>query len=184
MPFLERCRTEPGTIVADLNLHPIPAPRRVDGDGSAFTPRRDGVLDAVLDQRLYRQPWHAAGAPRLVDLDRIPQPIAESHPLDLQVVAHHVDLFAERHERRALLIERRSQQRRELHRHALGARRVVVDERGDRVERVEQKVRLNAVLERRQLRFGGDPARLRFVALLRPQRHHRVVEPGPHRFDR
>ena len=45
-----------------------------------------------------------------------------------------------------------------------------------RVQRVEEEMGLHARLERRELRFAGQPPRLGFVALLGSERDGRLLE--------
>ena len=119
------------------------------------------------------------GPGAVAQVDRVAQPIAEAHPFDVEIGADDAQLLVERDERRRRAVERRAQQRGELPGHPLGAGRIVVHERGDRVQRVEQEVRLHARLDRGELRLGGEPARLGLVALLGPQRERSVSSSWP-----
>ena len=75
-------------------------------------------------------------------------------------------------------VERRAEQGSELTCHALGSHRVVRDQRGNGIERVEQKVRLDTRFERGELRFGRQPACFRFVTFLRAERQSGLLQPA------
>ena len=145
-------------------------------DRSAFAVRRDGVLHAVLHQRLQRHPRHDRRSRAVAQVDVVPQPVAEAHALDVEIGADDAQLLVEGDERRRRAVERRAEQRRELAGHPFGAGRVVVHERGNRVQGVEEEMRLHARFDRRQLRLGRQAARLRLVALFRAERDGCVVQ--------
>jgi hypothetical protein len=166
-----------------LYAHVIRVRGDANRDGGAVTARRDGVLDAVLDERLESEPRDSHVSSGLVGVHLVAEAIAEPHAFYLEVVADDPQLIVDRDERR-LMIERRSQQRRELARHLLGAARILVDQRRDRVERVEQEMRLHARLERRQLRLGRQTAGFGLVALLGSEGNGRVLEPMAQRLVR
>ena len=173
-------RIEPGSIVFHDDGRATILRPRAQTNRSAFTPRRHRVLDAVLDERLQAHARHQHRAGDVAEIDGVAQPIAEPHALDVEVRAQHAQFLVERHERIRGAVERRTQQRCQLSGHPLGPGRVVVHERGDRVQRVEEKVRLHARFDRRQLRLRGDSACFGFVALLGAERQRGGVQLGAH----
>ena len=120
------------------------------------------------------------------------QAIAEARPLDLEVLVDEIELVLERHHLRADAIERQPQQVAEPRQHRVGGVDVAVHQRRDRVERVEQEVRVQLPLQRLQLRFGqaglqlrgGERALLRLAVVVEgvahrddgPVGHHLPVE--------
>jgi hypothetical protein len=60
--------------------------------------------------------------------------------------------------------------------HPLGSNRVVRNQRGDGIECVEQKMRLDARFERCELRLGCQSACFRFVTFLRTERQRRFLQ--------
>ena len=84
-------------------------------------------------------------------------------------MSQEVDLVLERHLLRADAIERQAQQVAQLRQHLVGGVDVAVHQRRDRVQRVEEEVRVELPLQRFELRLGepGLQLRSRELALLR-----------------
>ena len=171
-----------------------PSRRERDLDVSPGRSRRHTVLDGVLDERLQDQPRHL-GVERLgIDVVAHRQAILESGLLDLQILLQELELLLQRDARRAAAVERQSQQIAQAADHPVGRVRVGVDQRRDRVQRVEQEMRVQFRLERlqprlRQLRFELrllHCARLRLAVVAEriarrrrsSIRHQRPVEVG------
>jgi hypothetical protein len=106
-------------------------------------------------------------------VDRAAQPVPEAGLFDPEIRAHDRNLGADRDGVALARVEREAQQRRELLDEALGAGGVLGDERGDRVQRIEEEVRVQARLERRQARLGRELLRALALGL-----QHRAVGDG------
>ena len=133
------------------------------------------MLDRVLDERLQDQPRHF-GVERLgIDLELDRQAILEARLLDLEVLLQELQLLLQRDAGRAGAIERQAQQIAQAADHAIGGVGIRVHERRDRVQRVEQEMRLQLGLERAQPRLDQtrfelrllDRARLRLADVVR-----------------
>jgi hypothetical protein len=131
------------------------------------------VLDAVLHQRVQGERGHIAGRERIRQVDRAAQPVPEAGLFDPEIRAHDRNLGADRDGVALARVEREAQQRRELLDEALGAGGVLGDERGDRVQRIEEEVRVQPRLERRQARLGRELLRALALGL-----QHRAVGDG------
>jgi hypothetical protein len=77
-----------------------------------------------------------------VDVDRDAEPVAEAERHDLHVPLQKVELRLERHFLRADVLQRHAQQVAERGDHGVRAADVLVHQRRDGVQRVEEKVRL------------------------------------------
>ena len=165
-------RVESRAIVLDRDAQDAAVVRRADRRSIAPSRRGETAYLTLFSTSVCSDSRGTRGA--AASLGRsivVAQPVAEPHALDLEVVADDAQLLVERHERR-----RRA--RRATTAAATRAAPVIRSappgsswiERGDRVQRVEQEVRLHARLERGELRFGRQPPRLGLVALLGAQR--------------
>ena len=86
---------------------------------------------------------HLPSAQLLVHDDLEPQPLSQPQRLECQVVPHEGQFFAQGHDLAVLLrVERVPQQVAELFQRLLGAARIVPHEGQERVQRVEQEVRI------------------------------------------
>ena len=156
-----------GAVVGDGEHEPLGAVRvrlgaRTDpdlpraSDQSAHT-----MLDGVLSQRLERQRRHQRAEHIGVDglLDR--QSVAEAGLLDREVVARQRQFIGERDLGPTVSVEHAPEQARQLGHHRLRPLGVALDERADRVERVEQEVGVELHPERRQPGFDQLALELR-----------------------
>ncbi len=140
-------------IVANLNSeHVVVAPR---GDVDVPQPRLpgDAVLDRVLDERLEQQRRHQ-GLERL-PLDVVPddEAVGKPCPFDVEVLAKEVELGVQRHFLLAETLQREPQQLAEAHERAFGGLHVPMHQSRDRVERVEEKVRVELLAKGLELRL-------------------------------
>jgi len=119
----------------------------LDPDRGAGPPGRRHVLDAVLDERLERERGHQGPLQRGGDVDRVAQPVAEPGLLDLEVVGDDPQLLAERHRAAPGGVEREAEERGQPLHQPFCPGRVLLDQRRDRVERVEEEVGLEPRLE-------------------------------------
>ena len=127
-----------------------------------------------------------------LDVEPDDEPVGKAGLLDLEVLGEEVELGVQRDLLLADVLERHPQQIAELHQRAVGRFDVAVHQRRDRVQRVEQEVRLELLPERRHLRFdqpgfelrGAERAVARLAVVEdrvaepgdRPVRHHFPVE--------
>ncbi len=168
-----RAGAEADAVVADLDPQLVAVAARADLHQPVAGLRRHPMLDRVLHQRLQDQPRHF-GVERLrVDVEAHRQPILEPRLLDLEIFLQELQLLLQRHAGRAGSIERDAQQIAQPADHPIGGVGVGVDERRDRVQRVEQEMRVQLGLERPQPRF--DQSRLELRCLQRPPLRFAVV---------
>ena len=137
------------------------------------------MLDAVLHQRLHRQRQDRAGPRLRRHLESIRQPLPEPCFLNLQVVADDLELAGERHGGATRRVERRTKQTGQTLHRALGALGVLVDQLRDRIESVEEEVRMQARLERGQPCLQRHLPVALALQLLRSQLEGERVEPHP-----
>ncbi len=111
------------------------------------------MLDGVFDDGLQDHAGHQAVERVLIDLFQEAQLVAEADDLDGQIVVDERDLFAERSE--ALGFSKQpAKDIRQFVNHAAGAVGIDANERGNRVQCVEQKMRVDLIRQRGQARFG------------------------------
>lgn len=82
------------------------------------------------------------------------QAAGKAHLLHLQVQLNEVQLLSERHLLGIDVVEHQAEEPAQLGRQALGGFGLVVDERGNAVEGVEEKVRVELLLQYLQLALG------------------------------
>ena len=80
------------------------------------------------------------------------QPIGEAGLLDVDILLQRIELGAERHLLLPEVLERDAQQIAQLDEHPVRGVDVAVHQRRDRVQRVEQEVRVQLLLQRLELR--------------------------------
>ena len=114
---------------------------------------RDAVLDRVLDERLQQQRRYQRVECLGLDVVADHQTVGEACAFDLEVLAEKVELGVERDFLFAEPLEREPQQVAEPHQRAIGGVDVAVHQRGDRVQRVEEKMRMQLLLQRLELRL-------------------------------
>jgi hypothetical protein len=119
------------------------------------------VADRVLHQQLQHERRHARRAQRVGHVEVHRQPLEAQH-LDLQVRVDEPELVLQRRLLAARDGERGAEEGGECRDRGVGLRRVGVDEARDRVQRVEQEVRVELEPERlqprrRELRLQGRP---------------------------
>src|SRR5208283_706894 len=106
------------------------------------------MLQHVLRQRLERE-WRELDVMKRFGYGYlIADARAEAGFLDFEIVAHDFEFLAQRNQAAVLGVEREAEQGGELADGILGASGVGGDERGDGVESVEEKVRVNTGFER------------------------------------
>jgi hypothetical protein len=112
-------------------------------------------------ETLEDQVWHAGveGLGLDVELDR--QTVGESRLLDLEILAEELELLLEPHFVAADLLEREAEQIAQARERAVGLLDVLVHQRRDGVQRVEEEVRVELLLQRRELRFDQPGLELR-----------------------
>ena len=122
---------------------------------------RDAVLDRVLDERLQQQVRHQRVERVGLDVEADDEAIGEARLLDLEVLCEEVELGLERDFLLAELLERQAQQVAQPHQRPVGGLDVAVHQRRDRVQRVEQEVRVQLLLQRLELRLDQPGLELR-----------------------
>ncbi len=160
----------PGPSSRTSSTSESPSSAADDLDRPAARARRDAVLDRVLDERLQRERRnHAIERVGVEPLDDA-QTVAEAQLLEREIVADESHLVGQRHvlARRAFDVEHVAQHVAEPLERVLGGLRIATNERGERVQRVEQKVRIELAAQRRELgvhaqRIGAGDAGLLFA---------------------
>jgi hypothetical protein len=132
------------------------------------------VLDGVLDERLKRERWNHAVERLGVDPFDDVQPIAQAQLLEREIVADESQLLGQRDvfTRGAFDVEHVAEHVTEPLERVLRRLRLARDERGQRVQRVEEKVRVELTAQRGELGahaegIGVRGARLLFAQTLR-----------------
>ena len=123
------------------------------------------MVDGVFDERLE----HLVGHP---DVERVgrhvhdhPEPVGEARLLDVQVAAQELELLLQRHFLDADRRQRHAEQVAQLRQHLVGGVGVAVDQRRDRVQRVEQEVRVELPFQHFELRLRQPRLELRGAQL-------------------
>jgi len=125
------------------------------------------MLQRILHERVEEERRHLAAQRGRLDLHPRVETLLEAHLLDRQVAAHRGHLLLEqRHVQRALH-QRVAKVAGECGHHVAGALAVLVDQRANGVERVEEEVRVELVREHPELRVarGGHGAQCPFPLL-------------------
>src|SRR5581483_4690242 len=86
------------------------------------------------------------------DIDADGEPLLKADLLDLQVAPHILQLLGQRHFLFELAIEREAEKLAEARQHRVRRLDIAVHQRGDRIERIEEEVRLELHPQRLQLR--------------------------------
>ena len=144
---------QPRPIVSDAQPERVAVGLRFDRERARAHHRLEPVADGVLDERLQDQRRHQDVHRGDVDAILDPQPIAEVHLLDVEIRAQVFELLRELDFLDADLAQRDAQQIAQPLDHQVGLFRIAMDQRRDRVQRVEQEVRMQLLLQRLQLRF-------------------------------
>src|SRR6185503_6478980 len=118
-------------------------------------------------EMLQREAWHRGGEQLFVDAESRIETVREACLLHGEILAHQIELVGKRHFAGARAAERAAQHIAQMLDDGCRPRRVVVaHEHRDGVQAVEQEVRIELRLERRELRSGqllGHPSQLRFA---------------------
>ena len=148
----------------DLDAQPVAAAPRAQRQRVGSLDALDAMAKRVLEQRLDRQRRHAAGPRSGVDLDAQAHAVGKTFAHDGRIAVDQPQLLVERAARPPRQVGGGAQQGGQPRQQRVGQVGFVVDRRGDRVQRVEQEVRLQLLRQLRQLR------RLRAQPLLRQRR--------------
>ncbi len=139
--------------VGDGDQHPVARPPRLDRDVGAFLLGRHRIFDRILDQRLQQQRGQPRAGHRRVDFEARAQPVLEPHLLDLQIELQRLHFLLDRHLSRRLVDQRVAKERRKARQHRIGAVGLLEQhQRRDRIERIEQEVRVELIAQHRELR--------------------------------
>ena len=97
------------------------------------------------------------------DVEQRGKTLAEADLFYLDVFLQEFDLFGETNFGPRRRLERQPQQIAQLREHAFGSGHIAVHQRRDRVQRVEEKVRVQLMLQRLELRFDEPRLELRLA---------------------
>ena len=134
-------------------------------DRAAFQQSRDPVLDRVFDQGLQQERGDHAIQARVADLLVHLQAFAEADALDLQVAARQGQFLAQGDGVALAEAQAAAEKVRQPDAHFAGPGAVGCGQRADRMEAVEQEVRIDLDAQRLQFRLAGQHARLGGVFL-------------------
>src|SRR5215467_4904402 len=98
MRFRQDRRIEARAVIFDRDMESSAIRPGSNSDRRAFARWRHGVLHAVLDKRLQRQPRHQRSAVLRWGLNAKSKTLAESNALDLQVAADEDQFLVQRDE--------------------------------------------------------------------------------------
>src|SRR6185437_11916080 len=131
------------TIVLDFQFDLSGEAAGAKSDGAAGELGGEAMADGVLDNRLQQHAGHedveGVGINALFNAEFFR---SEAHDLDVEVVVHEGELFAQRLEA-LVLAQHAAQNVGEFDDHDPGGVRIETHERGHRIERIEQKVRID-----------------------------------------
>ena len=118
---------------------------------------REAVLDGVLHQRLQNHAGHQMiERCRLQFLHDSQLVVAKARDLDIEIVVEKFQLLAQRNERIALA-QQAAQNVAQLHDHLARGIGIGTHQRGNRIQRVEQEVRIDLALQRFHARLQQQP---------------------------
>src|SRR5207253_1116443 len=110
------------------------------------------------DQRLEQQRRQSRADRLGLDPEVRPKPVLEPHLLDFEVKLQRLDFLRQRHLGGRLIGQRVAKERRQSREHRVRALGLLEQHQGrDRIQRVEQEVRVELIAQHRQLRAGGLP---------------------------
>src|ERR671912_361569 len=113
---------------------------------------RNAVRHRILHQRLQQQ-WRNEAQTRVTDVNRHLQAVAETDAFDLQVLLDQRELTRQRNPFRGSKREALAKEVTQQDRHSSRSRWVSGRQGADRVQAVEQKVRIDLCAQRSKLRF-------------------------------
>ena len=126
---------------------------RVYGEAALLCLPAEAMAKRVLDDRLQKKCWHQVGQAPVGDLIPDVEAIAEARLLEADIALHPCELGREWNELLVWTIQVAAHQVAEIDQHVHRAAVVLEpDQRGDGVQRVEQKVRLDLQSKRVKLR--------------------------------
>ena len=134
-----------------------------DRNLAALAPRRDPVLDRVFHERLQQHGRNREVKHSWFDIEPHPQALLVPHLLEGEIVVHGAQLVLEGHRLKLARLQRVAQQIGELGDGLAGPVGVLVNQPTQRVERIEDEMRIDLRLERPQFRLfhaGGKPQAL------------------------
>ena len=166
-------------VVGHAELEPAVRPARTDHHAAARRPRADGVLERVLHQRLQQERRHRRVVQPGRDVPAHLEPVAEAGLLDLQIEPQESQLLLQRRLLPVAVEQRHPQEIGELHDHPSRRGGIVADQHGDRVEGVEEKVRLELRLQGAELGLGQLRLESRHGDLALAQGGEVLVHAGP-----
>ena len=147
----------PGAVVAHLEVQAPVDQFRIEVDRGRLDRTADGELDAVLEQRLQQEAWHSGLAHPVLHVQRDIEPVAEAHFLNAEIEVQRFQLLFKRVLDLVRMIERDAQIVPDLRQHVGRAGCIALaHEPGDRVERIEQEVRIELVFQHAQLRVADE----------------------------
>ena len=126
------------------------------------------MANRILDKRLQENVRHCRIERVGMDVELDPQALSKPRLLNLQVLFQEVEFLLQRNFLRPDALERQPEQVAELREHRIGRFSIAVHQRRDRMQRVEEEVRVQLALERLQARLREPRLELRGCELALP----------------
>src|SRR5271157_587695 len=157
-------------VVADLQPQFVENLAGRDANEARSAARTDAVADGIFYQRLQKKAGNERRQSVALNVHVHLQPVLEAGLLNVDVLLQKGQLATERHFVDAHRVQRKAQQVGQLQRHVLGSETVVTCQRSNRVQCIEQEVRLKLDLQYlklgvRELRFQLGRFQFTFLIL-------------------
>src|SRR5262245_5108286 len=150
-------RCDPRPVVRDPHLQSSVVDERAQADLARRVLFGDSMADGVLDQWLQDQIWKARieqRRPFVFYFQPDLQTVFEAHSLDVQIEPQKFQFLPEGRQLLAAVLQRQTQKVSEPRHHLIGGVNILMKQSRDRIERIEQEVRLQLHLQRLQLSLG------------------------------
>jgi hypothetical protein len=142
-----------GAAVGHGDQHPVDHAAGLDRDLRPLLLRRDRIFDRILHERLQQQRREPRPFHRRLDLEVGAQAILEAHLLDLEVEFQRLHFLRHGHGAGRLVDQSVAQEGRQAGQHGIGPLGLAQQHQSrDRVQRVEQEVRIELVAQHGELR--------------------------------
>jgi hypothetical protein len=164
--FCRRSTFEPRPVVGHDHDEAVRVAANRDRDRAGARLRRPAVADGVFDDGLEQKARHARPHGLGIGVDAHVEAAAEARLLDGDVAPQQLQFRGERHFLAAA--DRFAQEHAQARDHLLGGVRVLVNQLGDRVQRVEEEVRLELRAQELEPGVGQDRLQPRRLELARP----------------
>src|ERR1035438_226053 len=150
-------RSHSDTVILHLNHQPRLDHAAAQRDAAAFDLRSKPMLDAILDERLQQHARnHRFKRWRIEVFDDVEFVTAKAHDFNIEVIVDELDLLAKRNKRIGT-VQQPPKNGRKLQNHL--SRRIGIEahQRRNGIQRIEEKVRIDLILQSRHARLQEQP---------------------------